>query len=349
MNRTQYIFLTALLLLLTGCGKHPMPEFEGENQGNRPIEFGISSDLSVESKTVIDENNYTSHRFMVQAGLTVDSWKTNAVFGTDETNEPNGIEVTYKNGDWGYSPARYWQTGSYVFAGAMPSSAGFSVSLDEATHKTLTLDFGDGGYDLRAGQDDIMVGFRTVDVQSTASTSQVDFTFAHQLALVVIEGASKDSNTQGIQVDEITVYGNSASTVGDISFTYGTSGITADYELVEEKTSKDNVYKTIVRPDDLSNAEDTEDWQLVAPGVDGPVYDVLVPELIVFPEACTFNIVVKYTEGANQKIMKGVLSANWAPGKKYTCKFNLASDISFSVEVADWGDPEPVGDVITII
>lgn len=340
MNRTQYIFLTALLLLFTGCGKHSAIPDKGTN--NVPIEFGISSDLSVESKTVIDENNYTSHGFMVQAGLTVDSWKTNAVFET-------GTEVTYGTGGWGYSPARYWQTGSYVFAGAMPSSADFSVSLDEATHKTLTLDFGTGGYNLAEGQHDLMVGFRTVDVQSTASTSQVDFTFAHQLALVVIEGASKDSNTQGIQVDEITVYGNSASTVGDISFTYGTSGMTADYELVEEKTSEANVYKTIVRPDDLSNAEDTEDWQLVAPGVDGPVYDVLVPELIVFPEACTFNIVVKYTEGANQKIMKGVLSANWAPGKKYTCKFNLASDISFSVEVAEWGDPINVGEEIPII
>lgn len=306
-----------------------------------PIKFGISSDLSVESKTVIDESNYTSHGFMVQAGLTVGAWKTNTVFET-------GTEVTYGTDGWGYSPARYWQTGSYVFAGAMPSSAGFSVSLDEATHKTLTLDFGTGGYNLAEGQHDLMVGFRTVDVQSTASTSQVDFTFAHQLALVVIEGASKDPNTTGIQVTDIKVFGNSAKTTGNMVFTNNQGTISSTYTLTGT-TNAASPYKTFSAIDEAGTAT-THDWNLVAPTADGsPVYDVLIPELIVFPETCTFAIVVNYTENGNSKTMTGTLPASWEAGKRYTYRFHLASDISFSVEVAKWGTPIKVGEEIPII
>ena len=34
----------------------------------------------------------------------------------------------------------------------------------------------------------------------------------------------------------------------------------------------------------------------------------------------------------------------WEAGKKYTYRFHLASDISFSVEVAKWGTPIMVGE-----
>lgn len=318
MNRTQYIFLTALLLLLTGCGKHSaIPD---KDTNNVPIEFGISSDLSVESKTVIDKSNCTSHGFMVQAGLTVDSWKTNAVFET-------GTEVTYGTGGWGYSPARYWQTGSYVFAGAMPSSADFSISLDEATHKTLTLDFGDGGYDLRAGQDDIMVGFKTVDVQSTASTSQVDFTFAHQLALVTIDGANTESRGK-IRIDEIKIYGNSSKVSGNLVFTYDADGytITPAYTLTGTTTERD-VYMAITYPN--------QTWMLASTN-GTPNYITLVPEILVFPEKCSFSIVVTYTDyyGDDEGVQvtkTGTLAADWERGMRYTYRFAVTlDDITFA-------------------
>jgi hypothetical protein len=46
--------------------------------------------------------------------------------------------------------------------------------------------------------------------------------------------------------------------------------------------------------------------------------------------------------------MTGTLPATWEAGKKYTYRFHLASDISFSVEVAKWGTNK-VGEEIPII
>lgn len=297
-----------------------MPDFEGENQGNRPIEFGISSDLSVESKTVVDDANVIDFGFMVQAGLTVDSWKTNAVFET-------GTEVTYGTGGWGYSPARYWQTGSYVFAGAMPSSAGFSVSLDEATHKTLTLHFGDGGYDLRAGQDDIMVGFKTVDVQSASSAPTVNFNFEHQLALVVIKGASLEPRTS-IRIDKIEVYGNNFRTVGDMTFYQNGSSIVSEY-VPTGPTSRTNVFQTLTPPAGTS-------WILPAAASGAASYSTLVSGLLVFPEACDFSIVVTYTDyyggkAGVQSSKTGTLSVDWKRGMKHEYTFGVTlDDITFA-------------------
>lgn len=330
MNRTQYIFLTALLLL-TGCAEHPLTDFEVGNEGEKPIEFGLSSDFSVGSKAAIDDGtnytDYTDYGFIVQAGLTVasektESWKTNTVFGS------NGTEVTYGTDGWGYSPARYWQYGSYSFAGAMPSSAGFTASLDAATHKQLTLHFGDGGYDLRAGQDDIMVGFKTVDVQSASSAPTVNFNFEHQMSLVVINGAYKETAGK-IRVDKIEVYGNTAKTVGNMVFTHDETKINASYSLDSQSvTDEDNVYQTIEGA-----------WELLP---STPI-TTIVPGLLVFPEECDFSIVVTYTDlygnkDGVQKTKSAALHSNWERGKKYTYTFNVNLDhISFAEPtVTDW-------------
>lgn len=309
MNRTQYIFLTALLLLSTGCGKHSaIPD---EDTNNVPIEFGISSDLSVEYKTVIDESNYTSHGFMVQAGLAVDSWKTNAVFGT-------GTEVTCGTGGWGYSPARYWQTGFYVFAGAMPSSAGFSVSLDEDTHKTLTLDFGTGGYNLAEGQHDLMIGFRTVDVQSTASTSQVDFTFAHQLALVNFQIQQPATEHMNVKINSVKIYGINKSAT-KATFTRGSFDevITADWTL-GGKTTESECY---AQSSSISNL-------LVFPGTDQTGFTIKV------------NYTESYGNSSYTKDKSATRAYEWEPGKIYTYTVNLTSDsiVFDDLKITNWID-----------
>ena len=315
------------ILLLTGCGKHPLPDFEAENEGGKPIEFGISSDFSVESKAAIDGTNYTDYGFIVQAGLTVasektETWKTNTVFGSD------GTEVTYGTDGWGYSPARYWQYGSYSFAGAMPSSAGFTASLDAATHKQLTLHFGEGGYDLRAGQDDIMVGFKTVDVQSASSAPTVNFNFEHQLALVVIKGASLEPRTS-IRIDKIEVYGNNFRTVGDMTFYQNGSSIVSEY-VPTGPTSRTNVFQTLTPPAGTS-------WILPATASGAvPQYTTLVPGLLVFPEACEFSIIVTYSDyyggGAGiQSTKTGTLSVDWQRGMKHEYTFGVTlDDITFA-------------------
>lgn len=338
MKKTLDILLTAIILILAGCQDKPSLDPVTGPSENHPIQFGISADLEVESKSVIDNDNVTDYGFLAFGNLTVDGVQQTDLFG------PTGAAVLYDDEaeDWTYSPLRYWQTGSYEFAAVMPYLTAFTPSF--SADNQLTLDFGTNGFNLAANQADLMVAFDSQTVQNASSAAPVDFNFAHQLALVTIEGASKDLNTAGIQVDAIKVYGNSARTDGKMVFTNNQGTIVPAFTVSGIKTDSDAPFKTFFADDEAGEAT-THDWTLVAPATDGtPVYDVLIPELIVFPETCSFTIVVNYTENGNPKTMTGTLPATWEAGKKYTYRFHLASDISFSVEVAKWGTPIMVGE-----
>ena len=323
---------------MTGCGGHSPIEPDPVGAEGRPIQFGITSHLEVESKAVIDGENYKNHSFTALGNLTVDEVQQTDLFGT------TGATVLYDDATtaWTYSPLRYWQTGSYEFAAVMPYLTAYTPSF--SADNQLSLNFGTNGFNLAEAQADLMVAFDAQTVQSTSAATPVNFNFQHQLALVTIEGASKDPNTTGTQVTDIKVYGNSARTEGDMVFTTDSEGtITPNFTVSETKTTAASPYKTFSYLDEAGTAA-TNDWTLVAPSADGtPVYDLLIPELIVFPETCSFTIVVNYTENGSSKTMTGTLPATWEAGKKYTYRFHLASDISFSVEVDKWGSPIKVG------
>lgn len=332
MKRITDILILTSALILTGCKGISSIEPENGASDIRPIGFSISSDLSVESKAVIDNTNYTDNGFTALGMLTVNNEEGSPVFAQNTV-------VTYSTtSGWTYSPLRFWQPGSYVFAGVMPGS-GYNATFD-ADNK-LTLTFADGGFDLAGTQTDLMVAFDTETVSSASAAGPVEFEFAHQMSLVIIEGASKDPNTPGITVDEIQVYGNSKKTDGNMVFTYdpANNAFTPSYTLGALSTGTD-VYKTIQRPEDLTDAVATADWQLA---YSTTTYDVLVPDLLVFPQECDFTIVVSYTEGKSQKTMTGTLAAEWEAGMKYTYRFSLAKDITFMVEVDEW-DPAEVSD-----
>lgn len=317
MKRIHYIFLAAALLL-TGCERQaPL----GPVADNRPIEFGVSGDLSVQSKAVIDKDNYTDYGFIVLGGLTVasDSWKTNTLFA-DRTI----VEHDATNG-WTYSPIRYWQPGSYVFAGIMPSSEGFTASLNEDNHNQLTLNFGTSGYNLAENQDDIMVAFDTQTVQSTSTASPVSFVFNHQLALVNLK--IEDKNTEmDIQVNSISVYGNS-KTATQAVFTHGTNegGVTAVWTL-GTRSDESNSYHDVSSQREIKN-------------------------LLVFPESgSSFTVKVNYTESYGSSFSKDkkvAISHNWEAGKIYTYTFYLTSDsiVFGSVKVTDWIDGGAADDI----
>ena len=325
MNRTINILLTVAFILV-GCKGPSSLEPDVLKSEDYPIAFEVSCDLSVETKAVIN----TPTSFVALGGLTTADGNTYSVFGT------NGTEVSPTNNAWTYSPIRYWQPGSYVFAGVvMPSTLSCTASLAENNHNQLTLDFGDGGFNLAETQTDLLVAFDAVSVQSTASAGPVDLDFTHQFAWIVIQGASVDPNTKGIQIQSVKVYGNTKSTAGNMVFTYGPTGFSSSYTLSSAKTNLNDPYKTLYTPSE-ENLPANGDWTLVKLGSNGLVYDTIVPELLVFPEQCTFSIAITYLEDGISKTRVGSLSAVWEAGKKYTYSFNLATDISFSVNVSDW-------------
>ena len=330
MKRIIDIIILTSVLILSGCKDVSSVDPQIGESDRRPIEFGISSDLSVESKAAIDETNYTA------AGFTAFGFFTEPGATSGNPVFQDNTVVTYSTDAWSYTPLRYWQPGSYVFAGVMPSV--YSATFDSSNK--LTLNFGEDGFNLAETQTDLLVAFDKKTVTSVKDAGLVDFDFTHQLALVTIEGRSKDPDTQGITVQEIVVYGNSKEATGDIVFTYNPTSdtFTSAYTPGALSTDKD-VYKTISRPGNLTGAAATADWDLAYTDT----YDVLEPGLLVFPQTCNFSIVVKYKEGGKDMTMTGTLPATWKAGKKYTYRFSLAADISFSFDVDEW-DSEYVSD-----
>lgn len=325
MKRTASILLVTLLVL-TGCKDNSSYAPEPGLSEHHPIEFGVSGSLSVESKAPIT----LGADFIAFGDLTIGTSAAVSVFGDA------GQQVAYSNGAWGYSPVRYWQVASYSFGGVMPAGDFYTASFS-SSDQTITLDFGEGlGYNLAEHQADLMAAFDDVTVQSLSNPEPVHFEFHHQLAWVVIEAASRNTglSDEGLQISELKIYGNSPSTEGNIVFTNNAGEVSVTQTLSAEKTNSGNPYKTF-----------TGEWQLVKPGADGtPVYATLVPQLLVFPEECTFTIEVTYTENGIEKTRTGSLEADWKAGMKYTYKLHIATDISFSVTVSGWGEPVPVPD-----
>jgi hypothetical protein len=349
MKRTASILLVTLLVL-TGCKDNSSYTPESGLNENHPIEFGVSGSLSVESKAPIT----SGADFIAFGDLTVGESDPVPVFGDEEQE---GQEVKFidddqnldddQNPHYTYSPMRYWQLGSYSFGGVMPDGNFYTATFSSSDQK-ITLDFGEEvvegeegsetktkGYNLAEHQADLMAAFHTVNVQSLSDPATVHFEFAHQLSWVVIQAASQNSglSDDGLQISKLKVYGNSPSTKGDIVFTNTADGVAITYEL-SDKTTAEHPYKTY-----------NKSWTLVKPNANSLVYVDLVPQLLVFPEACTFAIEVTYTENGIEKTRTGSLKADWAAGKKYTYKLHIATDISFSVSVTGWGDQEvPDGD-----
>ena len=201
-----------------------------------------------------------------------------------------------------------------------------TISKDATTHKSLTLEFGEAGYDLSAGQHDIMVAYSSADNSDRkmgtlvdGSLKQVSLDFKHQLSLISIEAATTEPRTD-MFIKEIKVFGNSKATKGDIVFTYNEGTITSEYETAGN-TDRDNVYKKI-------SPSPAEDWKLPA----GSEYTTLIDRLLVFPEECTFCLAVTYADRYGKEFTDvGKLSASWEAGKKYTYSFTVSlENIAFA-------------------
>lgn len=321
MKRTTDILILTAVLILTGCKGVSSLEPETGTSAPRPIEFGISSDFSVESKALISNANVKEYTFTAYGNLTVDGTQQTGLFGNNGTVVQWDATANSNAGAWSYSPARYWQPGSYVFAGVMPSIDGMTASLS-ATN-ALTLNFGTEGYNLAIGQHDLMVDFQNATVQSPSSAEAVTFAFKHQLALVDFHIQLTNDEHMDVFVNSIKVHGICKSATRAI-FTRGNSDdvITATWNLGDKSSS-------------------TDSYVSVTPGTDPSIRD-----LLVFPVSDTngFTIEVKYTENYGTssyiKDKSATIAYNWESGKKYVYRFTLSSDsiVFDDVTITDWTD-----------
>ena len=312
------------LLILTGCQDKPSLDPVPGPSETYPIQFGISADLEVESKTVIDNNNCIDYAFIALGNLTVDG-EQQTVFGT------TGVHVSYVTNAWTYSPIRFWQPGEYVFAGVMPSpsteaesSYKYTASIDENDHNKITLTFGGNGFDLASNPHDLMVAFAPKEVEKVSDAKDVLLNFSHQLALLNIEVQIGDSPMDDLVVNDIKIYGNhKIAKAATFAFANNVSGngttIAADWTLGSKTTDTDYYHQ---------------------------VRDAKIEELLVFPEygSDKLSVAVTYTESYGSssfsKTKYGTIDINWQAGKIYTYKTVLTSEsIVFGVPtVTDWAN-----------
>jgi hypothetical protein len=338
MKRTLNILMTTLLIL-TGCQDKPSLDPVPGPSETYPIQFGISADLEVESKATLiegdtfDENgslvkkgNYEDFGFIALGGLTVEPGKY-SVF------EANTV-VSHGTHGWTYSPIRFWQPGSYVFAGVMPSpsteaesSYKYTASIDENNHNKITLTFGGNGFDLASNPHDLMIAFTPKEVEKVSEATDVLLNFSHQLALVNIE-VQTGSDPMDIVVNSIKIYGNhKIATAATFANSDNGTTIAAEWTLGSKTTDTDCYHQ-------VANANKIEN-------------------LLVFPEygSAKLSVALTYTESYGSssfsKTKYGTIDINWQAGKIYTYKTVLTSEsIVFGVPtVTDWANAGKADDI----
>ena len=341
ITRRRNIFPIVMLLVmvvctLSSCHKKADPEHVHE-----ACPIVLSADVEwpsdVKSGVIGGVSDLAGDGFVVWAtfGQSSSSSVRNDVFG-------HGGTKAY-HPDWTYSPQRFWYQGSYLFASALPASAfnaEYAMHGDSNVSNGINGSLGTDGtlsltdFNLKASQADLMVAFDMVDNSSDTRTEsdKVSLQFEHQLSMINFK-ANYDPNSQSvIQIDQLTLYGNSST--ASVTFTYddrGTSGevddrILSDWTLGGVTTASDP-YRRVTRPSG-------ESW--TASG------QLLMKDVLVFPEECEFTLVVDYTEsygGASaQARQSAAIDVDWDAGKVYTYDFTLSSkNIIFSAPtVTPW-------------
>ncbi len=177
--------LPLLLAVLTGCEREPMAA--GEADAMRTIRFNarpeLSSAVTRSGEDVPDASDYLFTNGN-QIGVFA-TWMSDEHVSTDVFSK---IPVTYDDGDWLYSPLKYWRRGGmYYFRAIFP----FGVNTQYGTDGTCLV----ASYSMFADNYDLMVAGYERDMAGD-DTSPVPLVFKHACAAVrvVFRKGSEDEN-----------------------------------------------------------------------------------------------------------------------------------------------------------
>lgn len=393
----SYILLLAGMCALTSCHRDEAPAYVPKSVA---IDFDASADGSDATKAPIREvTDLLGDGFAVWASWTKDpadsdifpndysSGFTNKVFGVNGTKvyptdgNSNGVfdPRSEQQDKWYYTPPRYWNRGTYVFAAALPASvfnASHARTTAETTGKVITasiadntaesleslsMTFGGSGFALGGfknvsgtklaadAQSDLMYAFATVD-NKDENAGTVSLNFTHACSLLGIRLTSDSNKT--LKVKSVRIFGIHKSALGLFQVTpvnaddpeASKAANTARLRLLlKDASTEGSYYAEFTRP--VGTGEDALKWD-VAGGTDAqPVQ--LVEELIVFPEVldnCPLKIKVTYEDGSgvDKYLNATVSSGSWEAGKGYVYTLSADSMEIGEPEVTDWVQGEKI-------
>lgn len=324
-NRHLAVALLGLLLILVSCHREDLPKTDSENT---PIEFsGITAWLDTKSEVASATSVLPSDDFMV--------WSQNdsnyGVFGT------NGTEVSTSDAGttWTYSPVRYWKTGTYNFYAVSPASK----ATGALSANGLSLSFGTSGWDLSAGQTDLLIATQTIEgsaqVNKDGGPSKVTLSFDHMLSKISFSARNADPRNVAIAVTDVKVYGNSRTATG-VNCKY-VDGVLSDTWTLSNTTTSTAPFKNYTHDSDVSLPKTTE-------------YALICPGFMVFPEEeCDLAIEVTFSQtfssitGGSTPATKTatITNATWKPGYVYDYKLTVTAEtiaVDNEPAVTPWDD-----------
>lgn len=258
MNRTQYIFLTALLLLSTGCGKHSaIPDEDTNVQLGSYIFFDAG--LAETKGTLFSGNTLPGDpgtSFSV-FGFRADN--TTPIF----TNHPGEVATVFRPEDssastpkpFTYDNLELWHSGTHSFYAyytheSIPTSVISQIGSDESGHYLVYT---------QPTQLSRMTDLMMASTTATSAEGEVELVFNHRLSALdlVVRNSQTESereikiNTAYIKLESIpsngTLYFNGTTVPNNASFTelehtYDIdSPITITYDNANKENSKHNL------------------------------------------------------------------------------------------------------------
>ena len=338
-----YLLLLAVVCTLSSCRHKDDPVDVSDTLRVIGMSAGVEWPDASKAGSIESVSDLTNDGFVVWARWTKDNEDV-AQYSGDYASGVNpkvfgagGTKVYHP--DWTYNPQRYWHRGTYLFAAALPSSAFYATHAmknDASVSNGISGSLDDDGklslrsFDLTKNQSDLMVAFTKVDnsSDSKSGTDKVSLNFEHQLSKLNFKANFDANNKSTITITTVTLYGNSGTASAEFTFDDNDPSILTDDKIVAQwtpgtATTAENYFKQF-----------TGSWSTSG--------STVIEDLLVFPEECTFTVVVNYTESYAEAqasaSQSGNLEVDWEAGKIYTYEFTLsAKHIIFSAPVVtEW-------------
>ena len=332
-GRYIHILLISVLTMAAACQK---PDGPDQNETAVPLSFSVSAEDAVAAKAgagseVTDNSNLTSKPFGIYGiyAATEDEDE-----GTNVFLSSSAMEVSHDGTQWTYSPTAYWNINQfYRFRAYHPYSGdAFIVNPSSNTHRLMI------EYKIAAGQEDLLVGFKSVEANVTNIRQKVPITFRHALCALQFKIAFENSNDiPDDYTDDITNF-HLHGIIPTGTLVYGhEEGDHLSDELKWIATYYDEADYYEWSGSNTFGKYDGSNAVTIFDGTEGIVF--AIPQTISStPEKLT-SVHFKTSRGGAADHQAILPYTTWEPGKIYTYTLLIQkSDIRVLLSIKDWNE-----------
>lgn len=325
--------LIALSAVTLSCTK---TQIEPETPKGPAIEFSTKDPWTKAS----DEAALSA---LKETGFQVWGWFEGTTSGHifhSEGKTDDGTHVTHVDGNWTYSPAKYWMNGLYDFAAVYPATVACTYTTAQpGEDPTLTIP----DFDV-TNQDDLLVAFKTgIDGKTPPST--VGLNFKHALTKVnikVSQNTAEDASNQ-YKVTNVRISG-----IKNLGYISASNSVTkSNWKF--DKVSLISFEQTFSEPVLLSNGTNNgvatldvwgdDDLLLIPQDIDNQAMQILIEFDYIRGE-------YTYKRSVNGYIPEGNL---WNSGLEITYEFLISQEdnITFlTPTIKQWEDSQTGAPII---